>query len=60
MEWIFILSRDLQSSFESLEIVEDTRVGNKILPIDVKDPDLTGMALSVNCTPSLQVNINFI
>ncbi|CAL8113890.1 unnamed protein product [Orchesella dallaii] len=43
-----------QSSFESLEIVEDTRVGNKILSLDVSDPDLTGMALSVNCTASLQ------
>jgi len=30
-------------------------VGSKILPIDVKDPDLTGMELSVNCSASHQV-----
>lgn len=47
----------LQSSFESIEIVEDTRVGSKIVPIDVKDPDTTGMELSVNCTASHQVKL---
>jgi hypothetical protein len=40
-------------------VIEDTKVGSRIITIDIKDPDLTGMALSINCTPSSQVEINY-
>jgi len=49
------LKNVFQSAFENLEVIEDTRVGSRIVSIDIEDPDLTGMALSVNCTPSPQV-----
>ncbi|XP_021944400.1 cadherin-87A [Folsomia candida] len=43
-----------QSIYENVEVMEDTRVGSKILGVDVVDPDLTGMALSLTCTASPQ------
>ena len=45
----------MQAAFEDIEVLEDTPVGSKILGIELNDPDLTGMALSISCIPSSQV-----
>jgi hypothetical protein len=42
--------------YENIEVIEDTPVGSKILGVELRDSDLTGMALSITCTPSPQVS----
>ena len=47
-----------QSAFESIEISEEARVGTKILSVSLADPDITGLSLSLNCTPTFQVGFH--
>ncbi|CAG7728421.1 unnamed protein product [Allacma fusca] len=43
-----------QSAFEAIEVSEETRIGSRILSVSLTDPDMSGLALTLHCTPSQQ------